>query len=738
MARALEAKPKKYDETKLAAMVAPFNVRIEKIRGNTRSPIPLPEADDGMPGGTGWDLDTVRQLEQWLVTEWSGGGLYEITLTDSSPTPQSMTWQPYWDVKSYPERTPPPLLEAASMNAPPMAQLQLPQQLPQQAQPQQGRNMPLFQNGLPSYPQQPQQPYAQFQQQPYFQTPPMPNAPMPGTHQWDAYQREIERREREGREREQAAQLRQLHEEKEKMQRDAIAAQHTAALERERQANAQQVAAQAAQLAELRNMVAGLATAIKDGANQPRTSPELDAIREQNRALEAKMNQERQERESRDREQATRDMIAKMEQNQREQMAEMRRQMDAAQAAALAAQANKGPDQFIMMMQNQQREQAEVAKEMSRNQLAQMQALQQYMMNPRDMMAMAKESAVSVDHAIERSTNFFGKVIETQQKVTENLLQMQPSSNGVVELVGNGMDRVASLGERYLSGKQLETQLTAQGQVQVAEAQARAYAQTMIAAQEQQIAAAAAAAEAAKPQPTNGLGSVPPVQQAQPQAEAPRKKKKAKPEPEVTSIDANKRRLGKTDQEWFGAIMPQVQELRSKANQFIEAIRLAQSGDTSKLDKAGNPTGWAPEQSAMAVVQAVGIVVQKQISIPVLMELLFQDRFADFVDVLLPEPIVTQQYRDEVVQLLVRHARVASGLPADGPDVDASRGEEAEDGDEAEDEDEIETASEHEDLLADDAEDPDAEPNSDKATDGKVVQMIPPSKKPAPAPARRA
>lgn len=728
MARALNVQSKTYDEAKLAAMAAPFNVRIEKINGNTKMPIPLPESEEGVPAGTGWGVEEIRELEQWLVTEWAGGGLYEISVTDSSPQPQTMKWQPFWDKKLYPEKTPPPLVNAASAVAPPPPMIAFP---PQPQQPQVSYNMTAFPRGLPQgqgqyspYPQQ-QQPYVQ---QGYYQPPPMPNAPMPGTFQWDSYQREVERREQLNKDKERDNELRIAREAKERMERDALAARHAAELERERLANEARIQGQANQISELRNMIQGLASAIKEGASSSKASPEIEAMREQQRQTEARLEREQAAREAERRDNTLKESIRVAQEATQRQIEMMQRAMDdRVRAMETAAHASKQPDQLLMMFQNSQRESNELAKELSRSQVTQMQALQAYMMNPRDVMAMAKESSASVDSATDRVTRFFGQVIDTQQKVTENLLQMQPGSNGIVDLVGNGMDKIGSLAERYLGGKQLETQLAHQGQVQIAEAQARAYAESMRAQQPQPV------ARDAQPTPTpvaptNGLGNIPPFVEPQPQQQQTKKPRAANA---ATAKADETKRLGKTDSEWFGPLLTNVQDLRVNAHKFIESL----AKNPPRLDKQGNPVGMNPEQAAQAIIMAVQQVVQHQVVVPVMMELLFQDRYADFIDVLLPDPVVTQPYRDDVVQTVVRAANVASGRAPESVVVDSSQGQlqepdddDNDDDDDDADDDTIEAddavdttedeATAHEELLEDHD-----EPEGDKANDGRAIPI---------------
>ena len=158
--------PKQYDDAKLQAMTEPLFVRVEKITGGRRQPIPLPASEEAPdePGGTNYDKVSVRGLEQFLVTEWSGGGQYSIKVTDAAG--QVMEWMPSWNTDQFPERTPPLLQQAYNPYAPPPT-------------PRKRTNVPSFPSGFPSFQQFMQQQQQPQQQPQYAYPPPYPYPPLP-------------------------------------------------------------------------------------------------------------------------------------------------------------------------------------------------------------------------------------------------------------------------------------------------------------------------------------------------------------------------------------------------------------------------------------------------------------------------------------------------------------------------------------------------------------------------------
>lgn len=609
----MQQNPRTYDEAKLASMTEPLSVRVERIKGNSRTPIPLPQPseDDGgesktATSVTGYSKEEIRQLEQWLVTNWTGGGYYEITVTDSTqPNAIVMKWGVLYDTKQHPEMVPPPL--ADQLAGTPVQQPQIPHPQPQRAP-----MAPVFPNGLP------QPTFFQQQQQPQGYG--MPQQPAIGTQAYAAWAGELERRKVDD-------ELRQLRERDREREREALEAKHRAEVERVRSEAATAQRAMEAKFAELQNTIAQL--------NKPTVTPEFEMMKQQLRAAEEKAEHERAEREAERRDQAMRDMIKAMNDESRKQMEMMQRmfetQMQTMQAM-LQQTANK-PDAMkdvFLLIQEQSRANAEVVKDIARQNDNAINRLQGFMMNPMQMIQLAKESQQGAEMATERMASTFGRVIEMQQRVTENALNMQPQGGGVLDVVREGMGGLKDFAERVVSAKNANEKFAMQAQAQVAQAQARAY--------EAQVAAEAAAHAAANgqtvhtppaPRPQSQLAGIPmgPVVSKKPEEQQ----------------DAGPKRLGKTDEEWFtGAFVDNVIELR-------EAID----------DNDGEDDDVTPKDVVGYVTTAVQMSMQQQVMIPAIMELLMQQRYADFVDVLIPD--ASFEFRTEVVQGIINMLREMSG-----------------------------------------------------------------------------
>jgi len=664
--------PRTFDDAKLAAMVDPLTVRVEKIKGTTRTPIPLPEGENGETPGTEWTKDSVRGLENFLVTQWSGGGLYEITVTDSStPAPLTMKWSPFWNVGDYPELVPPPLAAARAATpqpAPPM-QMAAPQPL---ATP---RPMAAFPNGLPMF-QQPV-PYAapQSYPQPYqgyaYAMPPPPQVGTPG---WGMWAQEAEKRR-------ESDDLRQLREENARVAREALAAKHAAELERERQANEARFSQQAAQVTELRNMIAQLATAIQNGNNN-KPNAELELLKETNRRLAEQAENEKREREAERRERETRDALKAVQDANARQFELMQRTIETMQARLTEAANGSKSDPLITMLQEQARQHSDAIKEIARSQSMNLERIQAFMMNPRDMFMMAKESQSSVEQTTERISKLFGSVIDVQQKVTENLLQMQPGGSGALDVVRDGLTSVKELAERYVGSKATNERIAMQAQAQIAQAQAQAYAaahgaqQAQVQAQQPQVAAPAPAGLAG-----NAAAMKPDKKPKKPVVVTATAGPAGETKVAQTS-SAKAKRLGKTDTEWFGPLISNVEELREGVSRYLESLAL----DPPRVNAKGEPDGVSPEQAAFAVAQAVQTVMQHNLMIPVMRDLLFQDRFADFFDVLLPD--APQTYRDDTTQAFVELAKKLGAVAGKGEVEDQSEDGTVEDSGDDDDSDE--------------------------------------------------
>lgn len=585
-----------FDPVKLEAMQEPLAVRVEKIKGSTRTPIPLPAGEDGSAQGSNFSKEDVRGLEAWLVTEWAGGGMYSITVTDSSmPAPMKHDWTIYYNPQTHPEKTPPTL----------MAPVQQPVAADNQpSQPQQVRSMafpPAFPNGFPQQVQQPQAQPGQPQQ--FYQQPPawwqFPQAPAPRTElplagsSAAAAAADAERRRLED-------QVRAMNEQLARAREEQLQAQHRQELERVR-------AEQAAAIDGLKQTIAGLATtANARPAVDPAFQAQIEALKEQNRILAQAAENEKREREAERREREIKDMIARQADDSRRQAEEARRaqeQMQASFAAQLAAMtaanANKGPDPMIMFLQENARQQVESAREQARNQLAQMTAMQSFMMKPGEIMAMAKESSSGVDSATRSLTNTYQDIFQMQRAAIEQIVALQGNGGSeTIALIEKGMERASSFAERFIGGKTKEAVTAQQSQAQMAQAQAAAM-QAQAAALQAQARMQATAAQQQQQQPDNGLNGIAAV--AGPAGDTRvAQTSTVQPAGQVITPPADswttgpvlpsqppstvKKVLGRTDAEWFGPILPQVEELRKNVATFMHSI--AQKPPTIKDRKS--------------------------------------------------------------------------------------------------------------------------------------------------------
>jgi hypothetical protein len=650
MANVVKLAPKTFDDAKLQVMIPPLTVRIEKLRGNQRTPIPMPPGEDPEAApGTGLSHDDIRGLETWLVTQWTGGGHYEISVTDSStPNPLKMTWQPYYNPAEYAERKPPIHSDATAIPS-----------APQAPQPTQMRGpMTAFPNGFPTY----GQPFAQpFQPTAYTPFPPLPAPPPVGGPQWGAYTAEVDKRRQED-------ELKTLREESARREREAVAAKHEMALAAERQANEQRARAVEAQMADLRNMLAQLSNSINNGNTK---NPEIEALKAAAIESERRADRERAEREAERRAAETRDMIKAMQEGMQRQMEESRRATEAQLAALRESTRDRGPDPMIALFTEAQRNNSEALKEISRNAQAQITQLQSQMLRPQDILAITTSANQAADANGAKIATAYGGVLEMQTKVMEQALNMAPQGSGVVDVVRDGVNGLKDFAERYVGAKAAEQRVVANAQVSIAQANAMAVA----AAHGQQLNGPPQPAPAEQPV----YAPPPPREQAQ----------LGKPRKPVEGVDgmppsANKhKRLGRTDLEWFGPAITEVEALREQVDIYLDAMTKIAADQPVDLDAKGNPPGASAEATVVGILAATQMAMQQGIAIPAMVELLVQGRYADFLDVLIPN--ATQPYRDHTAQILGAKIAILNGEPADEDDEDEDEDDDEgdEDGDDA-------------------------------------------------------
>lgn len=672
--------PKKYDDAILQNMTEPLTVRIESIRGAQRTPVNLPPPEDPeAPQNGGLTREDIRGLESFLSTQWTGGGFYEITVTDSTqPTPQKMSWTPYFDPQLFPPRKPPTPEEYAAGVAP-IVQLPVSHQV--------RGPMSAFPNGFPNYGHPLTQQGAPSAYTPY---PALPPAPPVGTQQWATYSAELDKRRHED-------ELARLRAENEKREREAQEARHKAEMERERQATEARFRTFEAGLSGLQNNFTSFMSKIESMLVGTRPNPELEALKAQQAASAAQLERERQEREAERREQRILDTIKSINEAMQRQIDTLTRQFDD-RTRALTEQL-RAPDAMLALMKENAREHNETVKELSRNAQAQMTQLQAQMMRPTDVLQLAQTASQTADANTQKIASAYGDVLSMHKQVIESAMQMQPQGSGVIDVVRDGIGGLKDFAERYVGAKSAEGRMVAQAQVEIAQAQAYA------------AAAAAQAANGTTEQPT----TTPQLGEGQSQRSVGLKKPtKIKFEsPPQAPQDDGKKRLGHTDMEWFGRVAyDEVMGLRANVDGFIESLR----HDPPQMQPDGRHIGAKPEQVVQAVLMATQMAMQQNVHVKAIIDLLMQQRYADFVDVLIPN--APPEYKVDVVQLLAAQIAKLNGQPL--PDLSAQADE---GGDEDDDEDE--------------GDDDETGDDSDKQHDGKIVAAAPAAPtngvKPAPA-----
>lgn len=634
-----------FNAATLEMMNEPLTVRVEKLKNGIRQTIPLPEGapgDDGVPQapGIGWTKAGVLGIEQWLLTQWSGGGFYRITITDASePSPVSMTWTTSYPTSEYPEKIPPTIAAAASPAA----------NHPQQQRPQMTSNgQSAFPGGLPlssSYPPAPS--YPQFPQ-PYAQAPQPQYQPQP-SYQAQAYQHEIERERREN-----ATRMEAMRVELERSREAALNARHEQALKAEHNATE-------ARFSKLEQLIMQLV----QGNATPKVSPEIELLKEQNRALAEKAEIERRERDAERREIALRESIRVQHETTLRQIEAMQTQFQTVMAAA----ANKGPDPLITLMQEQARNQLEAMKDLSRSQASAIDRLMPLVMTPAAMMEMQRTSAAATENVTSQITRSMSGVLDVQRIAMENLVQMAPQGNkGIADIVEGAIDRASGLAEKWVGAKSAEARAQVQAQTTAVQANAQVQAANANAVAEQ-----ARTQRAAMQAPVVVSGPPADAKLAEPKIVAPVVAAVPVAAAGLNGVATNGTKLtaGRTDEQWFGPLLENVQKLREGVARCIESVQMK----PIRLDPKTNLVdGVEPAACASAIVQAVDYVVAHNIPVPVMREVLGQFRYDDFMGILLPD--APYNYRLDVMKILIPMLEKGDEEPNEPGAVDQADGDE--------------------------------------------------------------
>lgn len=638
----------------LNEMQEPLTIQIDRVKNGQRSPIPLPMSASGSPPGVGWSKEEIQAIEQgWLVNDWAGGGLYIVKVTDSNNPPATLEWRMYWNPADYPEKIPPTLAASASPRlqvvqppsvtpSPQVPTMQFPAGLPS------GGIVPMN-NQVPQpaqqyvYYQPPQYSYQQAQQQP----------------QVNPQQQQM---------------IEKLQAELMQQRLEAQARDHAAAMERERTANAQAIARLEAQIRELATVSA-----------KPATDPKLEQLIEQNRLAAQQLETERREREAERRETALRDQMRQQSEDTRRQIEAITTQMQAQIQALTAASANKGMDPMMSMMMEQSRTFAAALGEISRNQGTQLDKFGNFMLNPRDIIAMQKDASGSLDQLSNKLSNVYSNVMDMQQRVIENAMQLNQGGSETVGLIRDGITNAKEMFERYVGGKaRAETAAqNASAQAAVAQAQARAIdAQAAVELErlrtQPQVAPQSVQRAVPKPAPQGGISGPPETPAGNNDAFAEWQRSRQMQAAQATSTNAatvtpsgqkvepfgGARTIhGRTDEQWFTPeFLGELQALRQGVVSFLAGLA------TGKIE------GATPELVADGVMQAQAQAAMMGRNVAAISELLNQGEIVKFVDVLIPDAPDT--YKTDVVKMISDRM----GEDDDGDEDGEDGGYEAEDG----------------------------------------------------------
>lgn len=625
---------------------------------------------------TGWTSGDVSGLEQWLLTEWSGGGFYSISIVDANNT--SMEWEANFDPGKYPKMVPPPLRSGANAvqaaAPPPTASLQqaLPASTPVDYGPGPGF-YPAHVYGPPSNYVTP------------TQTPMMAGAPM-FRPQWYPPTQLVQAPSTGGRDRERdleteskaakaaldealrtiermrfdaEIQRRDMEARSEKLLRD-IEGKYQGQISDLRGAFDKQVTGLENEMREMRRAAerppvdvdAKLETMFERMVKPLLGNKDDDRVKR----LEEELRRERDERAVQAREQQLRDEIRRMEERTSTMMREIK-----------DAQKDRGPDPILQMMQTSMQTQMEALRQVSQQQQLSMQQLTQFMMPPQAIAGIMRDASNGSDQLMKNVMGAFSSMFDLFRDGVANVLQLSGSGESpVMRVIENGLQKLGGLGEDYLKG---------QRDAQIAQARVQ---QSYIDAQAEVVKAQTAVAQA-QAQPAAQPQSWANQQPGQPQAQIPGSNGAngangaALP---TQPAEPGETRRGMTDAQLFGGAYERVVELRKAVIEYTEATKER----PFKRNDAGQILGASPKESAAFIMQAAHYIIGNKIDLDTVpaFRLFMQERYADLLDLLLP--LSPQSYRDEVVKCLT--TVLTPGLSDDSEEEEDDEEEEEDDEDE--------------------------------------------------------
>ena len=587
----------------LQTMEEPISVNVSRVMGNVRTPLLLPSKGTDASGvvygpGDGWEKAEIQQLEGWLATDFAGGGLYNIKIVDAKGA--AYEWQPWFDPKTYPVRVPAtmqPTMQgqaaASSINSQQSSQ-------PMEAAEWPPRNLPSFPLVTPIPSQVP------------MSFPPFPYSNIGRVSSADEERRRFEDRERALQDQLAKAEREKI-EEKNRADLARIEAEHNRRLE-ELKASLAPKADDATnkRLDKLEAMFEKLL----DKVSMPTPTgptPEMLALQEQNRQFQARLE------------------AAEIERRHAEQMAELRRQVEA------LANRPTGPDPVMSMV-------IDAMKDGQRQMQNVIDGMRHQTLTPQDVLNLAKSTSHGVDELRTSVVRAFGEMFDLQKRAFESAAQMLPQGESpAVRIVEQGIEKAGEMFEKWQESKDA-------GQVaaaRAAAAQAKAQ-EAAINAQRDQLNQMAAREERLMNQRTAtaqaNVAHAPSRVEGQ-LAGAPVTPPAGQPSPQPSNvIPLPERRLGKTDQEWFGGAVMHVERLREAVTEFLNGL------PEGKLTPEGKPVGASPEDAASFIARSVEQIVKANLVVPAFNELFLANQLDDFAMVLLPH--APPQYRKAMLDEL--------------------------------------------------------------------------------------
>jgi hypothetical protein len=376
------------------------------------------------------------------------------------------------------------------------------------------------------------------------------------------------------------------------------------------------------------------------------------------------------------------------------------------------ATANR-PDPMVEYMkesarlsQEQSRMQADNMREIARMQQTSADRMSAMMMTPQAIASMLRDSSSGADMMLKNVVGSMSGVFDVFRGAVEQITQLtggapEPPAARIIE---QAVGRAGELADRYLGVKREE--VLGEARVKAAQVQAQAQADAHVKATA--IQAQMQAQENTRIRQETASRSQQPT--AQPAVQSTRKangtvsgtngtngavnattRRVAKPEPESTVksrepfddgaedpetgqtiakvVPINQKRLGKTDEEWFGVALESVTRLRAGVTHFLENISL---GEEAEIGEDGEPVGLNPDKAIDALLKGVNYVSAHNLYVRAFEELFKQGMFADLIDVCLPE--ATQPFRDHCVKILTDEVEVdvSNQAPPDVIDIDSN------------------------------------------------------------------